>query len=91
MGNPNKSHQYTVQCVLPINLFNQQVFIMIWFWYMFVLAWNIINLLSWAFKSLPHKARGWNIRRILLIDKRMASRKKRIHHFLTKYLDLDGL
>jgi hypothetical protein len=47
VGNPNKSHKYTVQCVLPINLFNQQIFTAIWFWYMLVLFWNIAEFVIW--------------------------------------------
>ena len=91
MGNPNRSHQYTVPCVLPINLFNQQIFTMIWCWYMFLLAWNIINLISWTLKSLPTRARRWNLRRIMLINKKIVERKKRINHFLRTYLSMDGL
>jgi hypothetical protein len=48
VGNPNKSHKYTVQCVLPINLFNQQIFTAIWFWYMLVLFWNIAEFIIWV-------------------------------------------
>ena len=48
VGNPNKSHKYTVQCVLPINLFNQQIFTAIWFWYMLVLFWNIAEFMIWV-------------------------------------------
>jgi len=33
---PRDSHRYTVQCVLPLNLFSQQIFTFIWFWYMMV-------------------------------------------------------
>lgn len=51
IGNPNKSHRYTVQCVMPINLFNQQIFTVIWFWYIIIVIWNIVSLFQWIKKS----------------------------------------
>ncbi len=54
IGNPNKSHRYTVQCVLPINLFNQQIFTVIWFWYVIVLCYNTQSLISWILKKLVY-------------------------------------
>ncbi len=47
IGNPAKAHRYTVECVLPVNLFNQQIFTIIWFWYVIVLVTNIIGILVW--------------------------------------------
>jgi innexin len=81
---------YTVQCVLPINLFNQQIFTMIWLWYMFVLFWNIINLFAWINREIPRNAENWTLRRVVLIDKKISEHKIRIDHFLRKYLDSDG-
>ncbi len=80
---------YTVQCVLPINLFNQQIFTMIWLWYMFVLFWNIINLFAWINREID--AENWTLRRVVLIDKKISEHKERIKHFLKKYLDSDGM
>jgi len=43
-------HRYTVQCVLPINLFNEKIFLLIWFWLVFVAVATFVNLLHWTSK-----------------------------------------
>ncbi len=91
IGNPNKSHKYTVQCVLPINLFNQQIFTAIWFWYILVLVWNIVLGAVWIRRCLPKISKRWIIRRICLINESLRSRKGRLKHFLDIYLEPDGI
>ena len=90
VGNPNKSHKYTVQCVLPINLFNQQIFTAIWFWYVIVLIWNIAEMCVWIRRCLPSKANKWIARRVLLINQSIKVRKNRLKHFMETYLEPDG-
>lgn len=91
VGNPNKSHKYTVQCVLPINLFNQQIFTAIWFWYLFVLACNFFEILKWLQRAYPTKAYSWILRRVQLIHKSAKIGKNRLNHFVEKYLEPDGV
>ena len=42
--------RYTVQCVLPINLFNEKIFLFVWFWMVFVAAVGCFSLLNWALR-----------------------------------------
>jgi hypothetical protein len=39
--------KYTFQCVLMINLFNEKVYIFIWFWLVGLTVMNALNLVSW--------------------------------------------
>jgi len=43
-------NSYTVQCVLPINLFNEKIFLLVWFWLIFVAVATFVNLLHWTSK-----------------------------------------
>lgn len=44
MGNVNN---WTVQCVLMVNMFNEKIFIFIWWWLAFVLLFTTGNLVLW--------------------------------------------
>jgi innexin len=99
LGNPNISHRYTIECVLPINLFNQQIFVFLWFWYFLLLVWNISGFFIWLSRSLPLKSTNWISRRISLslnLSKspsmqEINQQKRILDHFINVYLEPDGL
>ena len=45
-------HRYTVQCSLPLNLFNEKIFIFIWFWFIFVALATFGSLIMWLIDSM---------------------------------------
>ena len=68
-SHPNYSHRYSIQCVLPINLYNQQIFTILWFWYLILTIINIIALGKWIKEFVPKHRRSFILKRLLLLNK----------------------
>lgn len=46
--NLRKIYYNTVQCLLPINVFIEKVFLIIWFWYYLLIFLTLANIISWV-------------------------------------------
>jgi hypothetical protein len=91
MGNV---HRHTVQCVLPINLFNEKIYIFLWFWFVFVAAATVGSFLRWFWTIGFRYSRIRYIRKHLkIMDKlnRDSDRDRKLSHkFAEMYLRQDG-
>ncbi|CAF3912168.1 unnamed protein product [Rotaria magnacalcarata] len=69
-------HTYTVQCSLPINLFNEKIFLIIWFWLYFTTICTLFGFLYWISSFFYPNFYKSHISRYLLSMKRINT-----HHF----------
>lgn len=69
-------HTYTVQCSLPINLFNEKIFLIIWFWLYFTTICTLCGFIYWISSFLYPKFYKSHIARYLHSMKRINT-----HHF----------
>lgn len=84
---------HTVQCVLQINLFNEKIFLFVWFWLVFVAIVTAINFFVWLYRSTFQKERISYVKRHLKSILPVLSRSDKLHikHFVHNYLKLDGV
>jgi hypothetical protein len=84
-------HTHTVQCVLPINLFNEKVFMLVWFWLAFVTFVNIYDLVAWLLRCTFSNIRYQYVKyRIELMQQDSSLRKFICKDFVFRYLQQDG-
>uniref|UniRef100_A0A914DNE0 Innexin n=1 Tax=Acrobeloides nanus TaxID=290746 RepID=A0A914DNE0_9BILA len=78
--------KYSVQCVLVINIFNEKIFIFLWFWYVMLLVATVISFFYWAVVIVfPFFGR-------LFIKQNLELKsQKAIAQFVHEYLKQDGI
>lgn len=85
--------RYTVQCVLPINLFNEKIFIFLWFWFVAVATITAANFLCWVYRIFFRMNRSKYIKKYLKMLNQINSKndKKLCQKFAEQYLRDDGI
>lgn len=83
---------FTIQCVLPINLFNEKIFSVVWFWIFFLAILTFCNLSSWLFYLLFQHNKNTFVRKYLRACNEIHSGldKKLTKQFANEYLREDG-
>ena len=84
--------RWTVQCVLPINLFNEKIFIFLWFWFFFVAFLSAINLVKWLVLITFKRNNYLYVKKYLTITDKLKVRsdKNLCRKFAESYLRDDG-
>ena len=69
-------HTYTVQCSLPINLFNEKIFLIVWFWLYFTSLFTLFGFLYWLMSFFYPQFYRSKLMRYFSTTKRIN-----VHHF----------
>ncbi len=89
------THRHTVQCVLPINLFNEKIFMFIWFWLLLMSILSFYNLCIWIGRCMCARNQGFFIKKHLKIilhdDEDLDEVRKLAKPFVLNYLRQDGI
>ncbi|XP_013382927.1 innexin unc-9-like [Lingula anatina] len=92
LGGVSNIHRHTVQCVLPINLFNEKIYIFIWFWLAFVTLATVFGIVTWVRLLFPADRRKY-IKKYLKLTGQIHSNTDSglVKVFVYQYLRQDGV
>uniref|UniRef100_A0A1I8GJJ5 Innexin n=1 Tax=Macrostomum lignano TaxID=282301 RepID=A0A1I8GJJ5_9PLAT len=86
------NYRYTLQCVLPLNMFLEKIYVFLWFWVALVSVITMSSFVSWFCRMAFARRRTGFVRKYLKImnalkdTDRLTSRK-----FVENYLRVDGV
>ncbi|CAF3561150.1 unnamed protein product [Adineta steineri] len=91
-NHPKESHRYTVQCVLPFNLFNQQIFTYLYFWLLILSCFNTASILIWLYRMSPYTNYHYLERRLTVhfLTHEHTNEQELRRIFVYQYLQSDG-
>ena len=72
----SNQHWYAVQCTLPINIFNDKIFLGVWIWLIILMILNLISLITWSI-ALTTNQRVGTIKKYLRVMRDVPSKKDR--------------
>ena len=84
------NHRYTVQCVLPVNLYNEKIYMFLWFWMVGVSAVSVVSFVIWLARALRGSDRIQFVANRLRLRKRAGPKDHVMRTFVRNYLRQDG-
>ena len=86
-------HCYAMQCVLPINLYAEKIYVFLWCWIVLVLALTILSIITWFLQMTVPNDKLRYIQNHLEAGERFDSifDKQLSHDFVDHYLRSDGV
>jgi len=93
MGNVQ---DYTIQCVLVINIFNEKIFIFLWFWYIFLLLFTLGSFIYWSVVAFcPCYNSGYIAKHLEMSEEDFNAddydSMQKVRQFVRTYLKADGM
>ena len=90
----SRLHQYVIQCALPINVLNEQLFVILRLWFLILNTINIISLIHWLLRALDWSRQVQYVRKQIGIEEHATSSRE--HHeeidkFTKYFLRGDGM
>lgn len=90
--------RYSVQCVLVINIFNEKIFVLLWFWYLILLFSSAVSFVQWFIVLVFPCFSKWFVKQHLALstlqnfNQRNSRREDAdVAKFVTQYLHKDGV
>ena len=84
-------HQYTVECILVINIFIEKMYFVLWLWFWVLLIISIVDAIRFIYRMfLRHSRHRFITQHLDLIVKNRSSHEKRFQYFL-RYFPMDNL
>ncbi|XP_033761632.1 innexin unc-9-like [Pecten maximus] len=87
-------NRYTLQCVIPINVYNEKIFLFLWFWFLIISVLSFVNLCGTiTIAVLPHYKETFIMKYLKmakLYDTKLRSSQRKIcRRFMKRYLTQD--
>ena len=86
-------HRYTVQCVLPINMLNEKLFSIAWFWFAYVFISNIYSFVRILYETIASNSRICFIEKLyrIRVPRSSPTNTKLLKKFTREFLMQDGV
>lgn len=85
-------HRHTVQCVLMINMFNEKIFLFLWFWYFLLGFSTFASLLYWVAISIsPGRQLNFVGKYLVGIEGYKMVDSQSLRRFVFNFLRQDGV
>ncbi|VDO97917.1 unnamed protein product [Soboliphyme baturini] len=86
-------HRHTVQCVLMINMFNEKIFVFLWWWFLLIASLNVFDFLIWIVEWIyDETCHNYIITYIKVMDNTfLKTDRPKARQFISSCLKPDGI